>query len=66
MSLSRKNKREKHRALSVVLVGEDPASQVYVRRKGEQATEVGIISNEYRLPETASQEELLALVEQLK
>ncbi|EPJ53642.1 MAG: 5,10-methylene-tetrahydrofolate dehydrogenase/ 5,10-methylene-tetrahydrofolate cyclohydrolase [Osedax symbiont Rs2] len=51
--------------LTVVLVGEDPASQVYVRRKGEQATEVGIISNEHRLPETASQEELLALVEQL-
>ncbi|MCJ8340935.1 MAG: bifunctional methylenetetrahydrofolate dehydrogenase/methenyltetrahydrofolate cyclohydrolase FolD [Pseudomonadales bacterium] len=51
--------------LTVVLVGEDPASQVYVRRKGEQATEVGIISKEHRLPESTSQEELLVLVEQL-
>lgn len=51
--------------LTVVLVGEDPASQVYVRKKGEQATEVGIVSNEHRLPATASQEELLALVNTL-
>lgn len=51
--------------LTVVLVGEDPASQVYVRKKGEQAKEVGIISTEHRLPESASQQELLALVEQL-
>jgi methylenetetrahydrofolate dehydrogenase (NADP+)/methenyltetrahydrofolate cyclohydrolase len=51
--------------LTVVLVGEDPASQVYVRKKGEQAKEVGILSTEHRLPESASQQELLALVEQL-
>ncbi|EPJ49484.1 MAG: 5,10-methylene-tetrahydrofolate dehydrogenase/ 5,10-methylene-tetrahydrofolate cyclohydrolase [Osedax symbiont Rs1] len=51
--------------LTVVLVGEDPASQVYVRKKGEQAAEVGIISTEHRLPATASQAELLALVETL-
>ena len=51
--------------LTVVLVGEDPASQVYVRKKGEQAKEVGFVSTEHRLPETTTQEELLALVEQL-
>ena len=51
--------------LTVILVGEDPASQVYVRKKGEQAKEVGFISTEHRLPETTSQEELLALVDQL-
>lgn len=51
--------------LTVVLVGEDPASQVYVRKKGEQAKEVGFVSTEHRLPETTTQEELLTLVEQL-
>ena len=51
--------------LTVVLVGEDPASQVYVRRKGEQAAEVGITSTEHRLPVETSQEELLKLVTQL-
>lgn len=51
--------------LTVILVGEDPASQVYVRKKGEQAKEVGFVSTEHRLPETTSQEELLALVDQL-
>ena len=51
--------------LTVILVGEDPASQVYVRKKGEQAKEVGFVSTEHRLPATTSQEELLALVDQL-
>jgi methylenetetrahydrofolate dehydrogenase (NADP+)/methenyltetrahydrofolate cyclohydrolase len=51
--------------LTVVLVGEDPASQVYVRKKGEQAKEVGIISNEFKLSEETTQETLLALVEKL-
>jgi len=51
--------------LTVVLVGEDPASQVYVRKKGEQAKEVGIISSEHRLPESATEQELLSLVAQL-
>ena len=44
--------------LTVVLVGEDPASQVYVRNKGKAATEAGIASNEIRLPATASQAEV--------
>lgn len=51
--------------LTVVLVGEDPASQVYVRRKGEQAAEVGIVSTEHRLPADTSQQDLLDLVAQL-
>jgi len=51
--------------LTVVLVGEDPASQVYVRKKGEQAKEVGIISNEFKLSEETTQDELLQLVADL-
>ncbi len=51
--------------LSVVLVGEDPASQVYVRNKSRAAEEVGIVSDTHRLPSDTTQEELLALVDQL-
>ncbi|SFC96651.1 bifunctional methylenetetrahydrofolate dehydrogenase/methenyltetrahydrofolate cyclohydrolase FolD [Tropicimonas isoalkanivorans] len=51
--------------LAVVLVGEDPASQVYVRNKGKQTREVGMLSVEHRLPEDASEADLLALVEEL-
>lgn len=51
--------------LAVVLVGEDPASQVYVRNKHKQSLEVGFNSFETRLPATTSQEELLAVVERL-
>ena len=51
--------------LAVVLVGEDPASQVYVRNKGKQTVEVGMQSFEHKLPDTTSQEELMALVDQL-
>lgn len=51
--------------LAVVLVGEDPASQVYVRNKGKATTEAGIKSEEIRLADTASQEEVLAVVEKL-
>jgi methylenetetrahydrofolate dehydrogenase (NADP+)/methenyltetrahydrofolate cyclohydrolase len=47
-------------SLTVILVGEDPASQVYVRNKAEQTTEVGMISNEIRLPVNCSQAELLS------
>jgi len=46
-------------SLTVVLVGEDPASQVYVRNKAKQTTEVGMISNEIRLPASCSQTDLL-------
>lgn len=48
--------------LAVVLVGEDPASQVYVRSKGKATVEAGMASFEHRLPADVSQAELLALV----
>ncbi len=51
--------------LAVVLVGQDPASEVYVRSKGKATIAAGMESFEHRLAETASQEELIALVEQL-
>jgi methylenetetrahydrofolate dehydrogenase (NADP+)/methenyltetrahydrofolate cyclohydrolase len=51
--------------LAVVLVGEDPASQVYVRSKGRATNEAGMASFEHRLPDSVGQEELLALVDQL-
>jgi methylenetetrahydrofolate dehydrogenase (NADP+)/methenyltetrahydrofolate cyclohydrolase len=51
--------------LAVVLVGEDAASQIYVRSKGRATVEVGMASFEHRLPDSVSQAELLALVDQL-
>ena len=51
--------------LAVVLVGEDPASQVYVRSKGKQTVEGGMASFEYKLAAETAEGELLALVEQL-
>ncbi|TGX53443.1 bifunctional methylenetetrahydrofolate dehydrogenase/methenyltetrahydrofolate cyclohydrolase FolD [Sphingomonas gei] len=51
--------------LAVVLVGEDPASAVYVRSKGKQTREAGMESFEHKLPADADQATLLALVEQL-
>jgi methylenetetrahydrofolate dehydrogenase (NADP+)/methenyltetrahydrofolate cyclohydrolase len=51
--------------LAVVLVGEDPASQVYVRSKGKATLAAGMESFEHKLPDTTSQDELIALVEQL-
>ncbi len=51
--------------LAVVLVGEDPASQVYVRSKGKQTLEAGMASFEHRLPAETPEADLLALVEQL-
>lgn len=51
--------------LAVVLVGDDPASHVYVRNKVAQTREVGINSVEHRLPTTVAQAELLALIENL-
>ncbi|NMM45411.1 bifunctional methylenetetrahydrofolate dehydrogenase/methenyltetrahydrofolate cyclohydrolase FolD [Rhodospirillaceae bacterium KN72] len=51
--------------LAVVLVGEDPASQVYVRNKGKQTLEAGMESYEFKLPDTTSQEDLLAKVHEL-
>lgn len=51
--------------LAVVLVGADPASEVYVRNKVRQSAECGIASSEFRLAETCSQSELLELIDQL-
>ncbi|MBW8753649.1 MAG: bifunctional methylenetetrahydrofolate dehydrogenase/methenyltetrahydrofolate cyclohydrolase FolD [Sphingomonadales bacterium] len=51
--------------LAVVLVGEDPASQVYVRNKGKQTIAAGMASFEHRLPAETPEADLLALVEQL-
>ena len=51
--------------LAVVLVGEDPASQVYVRSKGKMTHEVGMTSWEHRLPAETSQTDLLALIARL-
>jgi methylenetetrahydrofolate dehydrogenase (NADP+)/methenyltetrahydrofolate cyclohydrolase len=51
--------------LAVVLVGEDPASQVYVRSKGKATLEAGMASFEHRLPADAAEPELLGLVERL-
>ena len=55
----------RHPGLAVVLVGDDPASQVYVRGKKRDCEECGFYSEEYVLPETVTQQELLDLVESL-
>jgi methylenetetrahydrofolate dehydrogenase (NADP+) / methenyltetrahydrofolate cyclohydrolase len=51
--------------LAVVLVGQDPASQVYVRSKGKQTVEVGMASFEHRLAADTSEAELLAVIDAL-
>ena len=51
--------------LAVVLVGEDPASQVYVRSKGKATLEAGMASFEHKLPADTAQADLIALVEAL-
>jgi methylenetetrahydrofolate dehydrogenase (NADP+)/methenyltetrahydrofolate cyclohydrolase len=51
--------------LAVVIVGQDPASQIYVRNKIKACAEVGIRSFSYELPETATQQQLESLLEQL-
>lgn len=58
---------EGHRApgLAVILVGDDTASQIYVRKKQEACADVGILSTPYILPSTTSQAELLALIQSL-
>jgi methylenetetrahydrofolate dehydrogenase (NADP+)/methenyltetrahydrofolate cyclohydrolase len=51
--------------LAVVLVGNDPASEVYVRNKAKQTQEAGMASFEYRLPESLSEHALLELIAEL-
>ena len=60
-----KAERQEAPGLAVVLVGEDPASQVYVRNKGTQTLEVGMVSFEYKLDANTSQHDLIALIEKL-
>lgn len=52
-------------SLAVVLVGNDPASKIYVRNKKNACAEAGITSYEYTLPETATEDEVLKLIEKL-
>ncbi|NHC62448.1 bifunctional methylenetetrahydrofolate dehydrogenase/methenyltetrahydrofolate cyclohydrolase FolD [Paenalcaligenes suwonensis] len=54
-----------HPGLTVVLIGEDPASQVYVRNKALACEKAGINSDVIRLPASTTQDELLALIEKL-
>lgn len=51
--------------LAVIIVGEDPASQVYVRNKAKACEEAGMYSEVHRLPEQTSEAELLGLIRQL-
>lgn len=51
--------------LAVIIVGEDPASQVYVRNKAKQTAQVGMNSFKYDLPEDVSEAELLTLIDEL-
>lgn len=51
--------------LAVILVGEDPASKIYVSNKKKACEQLGIISKEYVLPSSTDQEEILSLIEQL-
>ena len=53
------------KTLAVILVGEDPASQVYVRNKEKACEYVGVRSLAYRLPDTTSEDELMALIDEL-
>lgn len=52
-------------ALAVVLVGQNPASAVYVASKVKQTTEIGMVSIEHRLPDNVTEAELLALINRL-
>ena len=51
--------------LAVIIVGEDPASKVYVNNKKKACEALGIISEEYALPENTTQQELLSLIDEL-
>lgn len=51
--------------LAVIIVGEDPASKIYVRNKKKACDEVGFYSEEYALPEDTTEHELTALIEKL-
>jgi methylenetetrahydrofolate dehydrogenase (NADP+) / methenyltetrahydrofolate cyclohydrolase len=52
-------------ALTTILVGEDPASELYIQRKHDAAKEVGLVARDYRLAEDTSERELLDLIAEL-
>ncbi len=58
-------KAETQPGLAVVLVGEDPASQIYVRNKIKACEDLGVVSYSYRLPKETTQEELETLLDKL-
>jgi len=60
-----KNEHDITPGLAVVLVGEDPASQVYVRNKGKQTLEVGMNSYEHKLDADTAEDDLLGLIDRL-
>ena len=60
-----KEKYSKVPGLAAVLVGEDPASQIYVPNKRKSCEDVGIYSEEHKLPETTTEEQLLDLIKSL-
>tara|TARA_Y100001970_G_scaffold293661_1_gene442080 strand:+ start:22437 stop:23291 length:855 start_codon:yes stop_codon:yes gene_type:complete len=60
-----KEKHSKVPGLAAVLVGEDPASQIYVRNKRKSCEDVGIYSEEHKLPESTTEDELLELIKKL-
>ncbi|HEU19752.1 MAG TPA: bifunctional methylenetetrahydrofolate dehydrogenase/methenyltetrahydrofolate cyclohydrolase FolD [Deltaproteobacteria bacterium] len=51
--------------LAVILVGKDPASRIYVRRKTEDCEEVGFFSREFKLPENTEEHRLLSIIDEL-
>jgi len=51
--------------LAVILVGEDPASRIYVRKKTEDCEEVGFFSREFKLPENTEEHKLLTIIDEL-
>jgi len=64
-TLELKEQKEIIPGLAVVLVGEDPASQVYVGRKAKACAEVGFMSREFRLPAQTDEEKLLKIINKL-
>jgi methylenetetrahydrofolate dehydrogenase (NADP+) / methenyltetrahydrofolate cyclohydrolase len=60
------SKMKRKPGLCVILVGEDPASSIYVRNKKRACEKVGFFNKTYKLPESTSQKELLDLIEEVK
>lgn len=60
-----KEKTGKIPGLAVILVGDDPASEIYVRNKGKQTIEAGMASFEFKMPESITQQELIEKIHEL-